>query len=599
MAGVSDDEGDSRTASVGQTRSQSNPSPSTSGKRKSRKPNKSAKKDLEDFVPQGAKFSTTPLEVDPENSTSSSGSESSNSDNEPEHNMNKRRKINAPAINWNQASRSAIRITLGAKPAAAVVKAPQAKSAFDAVNDKFFRSRSASTSDGEAPSKDDVGATKPSPKANNEKPKTYFVDDSDGSDSGELSEGDDSMMLNIGQQSNDHGMDGAQDDVVLSTPPFIVDATPNLRSTQLDQPDTQETGSIFSEPSITQLPPQSKAEAFAEFAADYTTSPAILADLKVKDREIQARFFFYNSNINELDLTRPISCTECLQEGHLAAICPTKECENCGAWNLHESRLCPSVRRCQRCREAGHDSHNCPSSLKASAAETPCDYCGSDTHTEFDCDKLWKFPRAQPLDGPIKVSISCSYCTNKNHLFGDCPLKKVPSTSSTFSLKDYTPSVITNLNSVIGPKKADDPGMNIRGRAGHPQNTTPTDDEDTLVLHGKRSQPNPRGGRGKITFRGALGQNRGLHGQQPPPPPPPQNLPPLPREPPPPFRPRDYRDRDDDFNRQRKRSRSPPSSYRPSPGGFSRGNSGPPPRGRGGRGRGRGRGGDQYRPGRR
>ncbi|EED17840.1 zinc knuckle domain protein [Talaromyces stipitatus ATCC 10500] len=591
MAGISDDEGDSRTASVGQARSQG---PTNSGKKRSQKSHKTSKKDLQDLVPQGAKFSTTPLQVDPD-STSSSGPDSSNSDGEPDQNMNKRRKTNAPAINWNQASRSAIRTTLGAKPTAAVAKIQQAKSAFNAVNDKYFRSRSASISDGEAANKCDTRANENSTEAE-EEPKTYFVDDSDASDSEDVSEGDDSMMLNIKQRSNGHGLDGAQDDVInLSTPPFVVDISPNLHPPQLDQQETQEDSSFISEPSITQLPPQSKAEAFSEFAASYKTSPAILADLKVKDLEIQARFFFYNSNINELDLTRPISCTECLQEGHLAAVCPSKECENCGAWNLHEDRLCPSVRRCQRCREIGHDSHTCLSSLKASAAETPCDYCGSDTHAEFDCDKLWKFPRIQPLDGPIKVSISCSYCTNKNHLFGDCPLKKVPTTSSTFSLKDYTPSVITNLNSVIGPKKADDLGMSIRGRAANSQNTLLPNDEDTLVLHGKRSQPNPRGGRGKITFRGGLGQNRGLYGEQPPPPPP--GLPPLPREPPPPFQPRDYRDRDDGFNRQRRRSRSPASSHRPQPGSYSRESSGP--RGRGGRGRGRGRGSDQYRPGRR
>lgn len=322
MAGISDDEGDSRTASVGQVRSQPNRSPSISGNKKSRKSKKDAKKDPVDFVPQGAKFSTTPLEVDPENSTSSSGSESSNSDNEPEQKTNKRRKINAPTVNWNQASRSAIRTTLGAKPAAAAVKIQQAKSAFDAVNDKFFRSRSASVSEEEAPSKGDVGTNESSSKTDQEH-KTYYVDDSDASDSGEVSEGDDSMMLNIGQQSDGHGLNGARDDAAdLSTPPFIVDILP---STQADKQSTQETGSVLSEPSITQLPPKSKAEAFAEFAASYTTSPAILADLKVKDLEIQARFFFYNSTVKELDLTRPIACTECLQEGHLSSVCPTKE----------------------------------------------------------------------------------------------------------------------------------------------------------------------------------------------------------------------------------------------------------------------------------
>ena len=145
-------------------------------------------------------------------------------------------------MNWNQASRSAIRTTLGAKPAAAAKT--QVKSAFDTVNDKFFRSRSASVSEEEAPSKDDIGTNNPSPKVDQE-PKTYYVDDSDASDSGEVSEGDDSMMLNIGQQSNGHGLDGAQDEVVdLSTPPFVVDTLP---SAQFNQPDTQETGSVLSE----------------------------------------------------------------------------------------------------------------------------------------------------------------------------------------------------------------------------------------------------------------------------------------------------------------------------------------------------------------
>lgn len=347
MAGMSDDDGDSRTASIGQARVQSKSSSPTSqlaandtnGRKKSQTTDKTAKRDLQDFVPGGGKFSTTPLAVDPEDSTSSSGSYSSNHNNEPEQNMNKRRKPNAPAISWNQASRSSIRTSLGARSALAAVKNQQTKSAFDAVNDKYFRSRSASASAEEEHEDNDVNEeTKPighNPNAR-EETKTYFVDDSDNSESGEVSEGGDSMMLNIGQQGDRHGLNGSPDDGVgASTFPFILDTSPNLNSvplhvsTDLDQQrgrsDIEENGSVLSDPSVTQLPPQSKDEAFAEFAAIYTTSPAILADLKVKDLEIQARFFFYNSSIHELDLTKPISCTECLQEGHLAFVCPSKE----------------------------------------------------------------------------------------------------------------------------------------------------------------------------------------------------------------------------------------------------------------------------------
>ncbi|OKL64508.1 hypothetical protein UA08_00463 [Talaromyces atroroseus] len=513
MPGTSDDEDDSRTASVGLARvrvTTSDPpnSKDSSRKKGSRKKGRSKKNVFHDFVPKGGKFSATPLAVDPENSTSSSRSNSLESDEGSEQKMNKRQRTNAPAINWNQASRSTIRTSLGTRPTLTGVK-KQAKSAFDAVNDKYFRSRSASVSDEEAHEDNHTDAAKAGQNTNGDS-KTYYVDDSDGSDTGEDSEGDDSMMLNIGQQGGGNGPVLARDDSVNdSTPPFVLDTSPNLglasantsinqvEQQQKEKLDIRENGSVLSDHSLTQLPPQSKAEAFAEFAALYKTWPVILADLEIKDLEIQNRFFYYNSSIHDLDLTKPISCTECLKEGHLAFICPSKECKNCGSWNLHETLLCPSVRRCQRCREVGHDSHTCPSSLKASAAETPCDYCGSDTHTEHDCDKLWKFPKVEPLEGPIKVSISCSYCTNKNHLFGDCPLKRLPTTSSTFTLKDYVPSMITNLNSVLGPRKADDPGMSIRGRAaGHPQEIDSPDDEDTLVLHGSRTQSGFRGGRG-------------------------------------------------------------------------------------------------------
>lgn len=227
--------------------------------------------------------------------------------------------------------------------------------------------------------------------------------------------------------------------------------------------------------------------------------------------------------------------------------------------------------------------------MKSSAAETPCEYCGSDTHLELDCDKLWKFPRMQPLDGPIKVSISCSYCTNKNHLLGDCPLRKVPSTSSTFSIKDYDPSTVTNLNSVLGPRKPGQTGMRIRGRSDQPRGDPQDDDDNMLQLHQPPVQQ-PQGGRGKIQIKG-LGQDRSFGG----------GPPPLPREPvppgPPPFQPRDYRDREQSY-RPRDRSRSP--RLPPKPSGFSsQGNRkpGPPPWGSrgGGGGRSRGRGRASYR----
>ncbi|KAH8702059.1 hypothetical protein BGW36DRAFT_356202 [Talaromyces proteolyticus] len=569
MPDSSDDERDSRTAAAG---------------KKSQNTNNGTEKNLH---------------VEPDEATSSAESHSSESESNSADNHKKSAKSNAPTINWNQGSRNAIRTTLGGR--STLPNPTKPKSAFDSVNDKYFRSRSASISSdegkehGSAKNSDRDGYT-------NGQSKTYFVDDSDASESGEVSEGSESLMLNLRKQGDDNSdlaqaqVDGATD----SKPLFVIDSTPNpaytpgkiplggaVGSTHLSEVDDSD-GAI-SQTAAAQLPPQSKAEAFAEFSARYKSAPAVLADLKPKDLEIQARHFFIDSSIHDLDLSMPISCTECLQEGHLALVCPSRECKNCGEWNLHEEQFCPTVRRCQKCREVGHDLKDCKSLLKSSAAETPCDYCGADTHIEYECDKMWKFPRLEPLEGPIKVSISCSYCANKNHLLGDCPLKKIPTTSSTFSIKSYPPSKITNLNVVIGPRKANQMGMQIRGRANNFQPQPQHDDDNSLTLHGPRTHQRPQAGRGKIQFQSGIGQDRNFNGG-----------PPLPRETPPPgpppFQPRDYRDRDQGYY-PRPRSRSPRLPPKP-PTAPPKGRGPPSWSGGGARGRGRGRGRDQYRPGR-
>jgi protein AIR1/2 len=77
--------------------------------------------------------------------------------------------------------------------------------------------------------------------------------------------------------------------------------------------------------SIYSLSSSSKAAALAEFASKYKAAPAVLADLGHKDLQIQVRYFFIGRNINDIDLSMPISCTECLEKGHLALVCPSKE----------------------------------------------------------------------------------------------------------------------------------------------------------------------------------------------------------------------------------------------------------------------------------
>ncbi|KAL2857928.1 hypothetical protein BJY01DRAFT_242006 [Aspergillus pseudoustus] len=344
-----------------------------------------------------------------------------------------------------------------------------------------------------------------------------------------------------------------------------------------------------------------KEDAFARFAQKYPAAPLILADLELEDLEIQARAIFYDRDINDIDLQLPITCIECLREGHLAEVCPTKECVHCGAWNKHQTAVCPQRRRCQRCRERGHDQKHCPSVLKSSAGEVPCDLCGSSEHLELDCDYLWKYPRPDTTAQPVLVSISCANCTSNAHLIGDCPTPTRPFTSTTFTLRGIEQEIITNINSVISPKRGGGPsvpsgrqqGMKIRGRAD--QARSPSPDSDDMMSRGGKKGPiggNRNANRGNINIR--IGSNAGKNRNPHPPPA------------------RDYRDREDPYprnNNSRQRSMSPGRDRRPGRGrgGWQPGPPRSPPRGQGrpppprssrggsggggGRGNGRGRGG--------
>jgi protein AIR1/2 len=254
-------------------------------------------------------------------------------------------------------------------------------------------------------------------------------------------------------------------------------------------------------------------------------------------------------------------------------------------WNQHQSSTCPTWRRCQRCRERGHDEPQCDSKLRNFPSEVPCEYCGNE-HLESECDHLWKSPSRETHSEQVTVSICCANCCSMKHLAGDCETsgrrRNVTLSSSSFTLKGIDQDMITNLNFVGAsrngpPSSRGRPGP--RGRRDWSPPSSP-DDEDMMsrVSRGNgRPPPAPRGNaRGNIKFANGIANNRGDsrsrgpsrgrppfsgngNGQR-------SLDPPLPRGPPPP--------------RGGGRGRGP--SRGPSRGGFSRGTRGP------GRGRGRG-----------
>ncbi|EAW10752.1 zinc knuckle domain protein [Aspergillus clavatus NRRL 1] len=508
----SENENDSRTASVGVSRpripgsnssSRHNSTDSNPNPRKRRRRNgKPADRDVRDFVPQGATFSATSLEVDLDR-TSSSGSDSSESDSDSdgksdasdtERQNSARMDPQAPAVNWNKGSKSGIRTSLGRR----ADKTGESKQTaqFNAVNDKFWRSRSDSVSSGggeqavlQDKAEDDMeeGEVDEEDEVSAESSEVDQSGDSDDSVSLD-SEADDSILLNVGSQGDENGA-----------------LSPATQVAHMN-------GSA-SKPATGDSSSESKEQSHRLFSQKYSIAPTTLADLDRNDMEVQARCLFYDRDINDINLQAPISCTECFKEGHLAAVCPLKECVHCGAWNQHQSIFCPSWRRCQRCRERGHDEEQCPSLLKGSATEIPCDLCGSADHLELQCDFMWKLPRPDSSPGPVLVSISCSHCTSNRHLVGDCPSLSRSMISSSFTLRSIDPNMVTNINSVVGARKGPpapmrgQTGLQIRGRADR---RSPSSDSEDMMSRTDRARPPINRNRGNIRIGNGIGRGKNL-----------------------------------------------------------------------------------------
>jgi hypothetical protein len=177
---------------------------------------------------------------------------------------------------------------------------------FDAVNDKYWRSRSDSASSANSEARARKKSRTQEDLEEGEIDSKSESDDSDSLDS----EADDSILLNIGSKEN--GMNDGEDyDPERLMPENGIQNGTTAVSTSNGV--GTESGS------------QSKEEAFRLFALKYPTAPTSLVDLNKNDLETQSRYVYYDRNIHDLDLKLPISCIECQTEGHMADICPTKE----------------------------------------------------------------------------------------------------------------------------------------------------------------------------------------------------------------------------------------------------------------------------------
>lgn len=320
MPSSSGEENDSRTASVGLQRTRVQNQDSHPNKRQRRTRGNSANSDVRDFVPQGGSFSAKPLEVD-QDDTSSSGSDSDSGSNWSDASPNPYAGTTSQAVNWNQGNKRAIRTTLGGRgkvnnnkkpePQPQPQRGPEKESdaQFDAVNGAYWRSRSESVSTGNGDnSKRDEGQDMEEGEVNEDAPVLDTSGDSDDSESLD-SEADDSILLNLGQKENGHVGTDENDDYDPEMQPFegvvISNGTPGKQGEQIGT-----------------ATDASKEDAIRIFTQRYPSPPAVMTDLVQEDKDFQTRFMYWTES---KDPQIPISCTECMQEGHIAQVCPSKE----------------------------------------------------------------------------------------------------------------------------------------------------------------------------------------------------------------------------------------------------------------------------------
>ncbi|MCJ1322236.1 hypothetical protein MMC15_007583 [Xylographa vitiligo] len=228
---------------------------------------------------------------------------------------------------------------------------------------------------------------------------------------------------------------------------------------------------------------------------DSATQPMTLADLPAADLAEQLRYFHVAKDPSTILLNEPVRCLVCAKEGHTISSCSTLVCQTCHKYKDHFTHSCPQTRRCQKCREVGHDRQQCPYKLpRLVVSEIQCDLCHLFGHVESDCELRWRTSGLPTLSNrvPHTVALHCFECGQAGHLGNDCPSRNPHKQmgSSTWSIHGVLPSRHTGGSTSQS-------GMTIKGRAQQLSATGDSDDESTFLR--PRVAPPPRGRGGKIT----------------------------------------------------------------------------------------------------
>lgn len=235
-------------------------------------------------------------------------------------------------------------------------------------------------------------------------------------------------------------------------------------------------------------PPIKDSNLLPQNAVSQESRPQTLANLPPEALQLQRRYFHTTKTLNELDLNGLVKCLVCAREGHLAEACERLTCAVCGKRNEHFSQHCPQRKRCQRCREIGHQSSNCHHKLAASRSEITCDWCQRVGHVEEECELLWR-TSGRPWESEYSIrttGLGCYECGGAGHLGNDCPTRrpgKPMGTSTWSSAGKYQTS------------SGSQDGMVIKGRAKRQESIELDygDDDSPNFIRPKIPAPTPRG----------------------------------------------------------------------------------------------------------
>lgn len=209
-------------------------------------------------------------------------------------------------------------------------------------------------------------------------------------------------------------------------------------------------------------------------------NPKILADLNPEELKLQVRYFFLGKSVEDVDRSRPVRCIICTREGHISEFCDSLICNVCGNRSEHNTKKCPRIMRCGRCREPGHDSSSCQ--RKVLPREVTCGWCELKGHVEEECELFWR-TSGRPWESEFTIKsfgLSCYECGGLGHLGNDCPTRRPGKKmgTSTWTLPE---------RSSVDPKG----GILIKGRAEQ-RNLFPQiekDDDRANFLHPKAVGP--------------------------------------------------------------------------------------------------------------